>query len=303
MIHSTKTPWLIVAAFLFTTCAFAQKPTPKPKSSSKPVIFAVLEDGKRIEPIASVDGGKLVELNFGESVADKGFANAYYKPKSAYPLIFGGAADGSVVIVRANSGAECGGSSAETIPKPVKAKLSGLVMALATNAKFNTGTAAFRRKPTLEERREIEKLVIAEFTKHGASVAAVKNLRYHNLTALDVEDDDLPEFVGSYWIAPTPSERRLLFFIAEQDANGKILFTTAEHSVVGPDDVMSGDIKDLDTGLGHELLLDVFDFDNDGVREIFTIGEANEGNNYYVYKRTAGKWSKVYETYDYRCAY
>jgi hypothetical protein len=303
MIHSTKTPWLIVAAFLFFVSAFAQKPAPKPKSSQKPVIFAVIEGGKRIEPIASIDRGKLVELNFGESVPDKAFANAYYKPKSAYPLIFGGAADGSVVIVKSNSGAECGGSSAETIPKPVKAKLNGLVMALATNAKFNSSTPAFRRKPTLEEKREIEKLVIAEFTKHGASAAAVKNLRYHNLTALDVEADDLPEFVGSYWIAPTASERRLLFFIAEQDAHGKMLFATADHSVVGPDDVMSGDVKDLDTGVGHELLLDVLDFDNDGVREIFTIGQAFEGNNYYVYKRVDGKWSKVYETYDYRCAY
>jgi hypothetical protein len=82
-----------------------------------------------------------------------------------------------------------------------------------------------------------------------------------------------------------------------------MLFATADHSVVGPDDVMSGDVKDLDTGVGHELLLDVLDFDNDGVREIFTIGQAFEGNNYYVYKRVDGKWSKVYETYDYRCAY
>lgn len=304
MTHSTKPPWLIVAALLFTASAFPQKKAEKPKSGPKPVIFAVLDGGKRVEPIASIDGGKLVAAGGGEGAADKAFASAYYKPMSTYALIFGGAADGSLAIAKSNIGTECGGASAETIPKSVKAKLSGLVMALATNAKISTSAPAFRRKPTLDERREIEKLVSAEFAKQGAAAAAARTLRYQNLTALDVEDDDIPEFVGSYWIAPTATERRLLFFVAEKDANGKIQFSVHEHSVVKPDDVMSGSMKDLDTGIGHELLIDVLDYDADGVREIFTIGQAFEGNNYYVYKRgDGGKWTKVHETYNYRCAY
>ncbi|MEO8574828.1 MAG: hypothetical protein ABI481_12750 [Pyrinomonadaceae bacterium] len=304
MIHSTKTPWLIVAAFLFTASAYAQKPGPKQKLAPKPVIFAVLDGGKRVEPIASVDGGKLATTNLAEGPLAKSFVTAYYKPKSSYALIFGGAGDGAVTIVKSNIGTECGGASAETVAKPAKAKLTGLVMALATNAKLNARAAGFRRKPSIEERREIEKLVAAEFVVQGASATAVKTLRYHNLTAIDVEDDDIPEFVGSYWIAPTAGERRLIFFVAEYDANSKMQFSIKEHSVVKPDDVMSGDVKDLDTGVGHELLLDVFDYDADGVGEIFTIGQAFEGNNYYVYKRgEGGKWAKVHETYNYRCAY
>jgi hypothetical protein len=304
MINPTKTPWLIVAAFLFAASALGQKPAPKPKAAPKPVIFAVLDGGKRVEPIASIAAGKLAGYEFGEELQDKAFANSYYKPKSSYALVFGGAADGAIAIVKSNIGTECGGASADTAPKPVKAKLTGLVMALATNAKINTKTRAYRRKPSVEERREIEKLVTAEFAKQGASAAAVKTLRYHNLTALDVDGDDLPEFVGSYWIAPTSAERRLLFFIGEQDANGKIEFPVSEHSVVKVDDVMSGDIKDLDTGIGHELLLDVLDYDADGVGEIFTIGRAFEGNNYFAYKRSdGGKWTKVHETYSYRCAF
>ena len=42
---------------------------------------------------------------------------------------------------------------------------------------------------------------------------------------------------------------------------------------------------------------------DDGVKEIFTIGQAFEGNNYYVYKRTGEKWAKVFETYRYHCAF
>ena len=304
MTNTTKTPWLIVAAFLFTASVYGQKPAPKSSAGPKPVIFAVLDGGKRVEPIASVSAGKLAAYEFGEEVQNKAFASLYYKPKSSYSLIFGGAADGTLAIVKSNIGTECGGASADTVSRTVKAKLTGLVMALATNTKINTSTAAYRRKPSVEERRGIEKLVSAEFAKQGASAAAVKTLRYHNLTALDVEDDGQPEFIGSYWIAPTSGERRLLFFIAEQDANGKIQFSMSEHSVVKADDVMSGDVKDLDTGVGHELLLDVLDYDADGVREIFTIGRAFEGNNYYVYKRgEGGNWSKVYETYSYRCAF
>lgn len=303
MILSSKTPWLIVAAFLFSASAYSQKPLLKPKPTPEPVVFAVLDGGKRIEPIAGVGGGKLVEVDVGEASTPQTFANQYYKPKATYQLIFGGATDGNLTIAKSNVGTECGGASAETVAKPLQAKLSGLVMGLATNMKVGGGAPGFRRRPSNEERAEIEKLVRAEFTKAGATTVAVKNLRYHNLTALDVDGDDAAEFVGSYWIAPTPDERRLLFFIAEPDKQRKIAFSVSDHSVLKPDDVMSGDVKDLDTGVGHELLLDVLDYDNDDVKEIFTIGQAFEGNNYSVYRRTDGKWAKVHESYNYRCAY
>jgi hypothetical protein len=302
-IHLFRAPCLAIGALLLVSAAaFAQKPGPKPKAAPKPVIFAVLDGGKRVEPIAAIDGVKLVEPGAAEAES-KAFAGAYYKPGASYSLVFGGAADGKLSIVKSNIGTECGGSSAASIAKPVKAKIAGLVMALATNAKLAADSTAYRRRPTPEERAEIEKLVRAEFTKNGVSAAALKNLRYHNLTALDVDGDDQPEFVGSYWIAPAADERRLLFFIAERDPAGKLAFSVSDYSAVKPDDVMSGDVKDLDTGIGHELLLDVLDVDSDGIREIFTIGQAFEGNNYYVYKRTGGEWTKVHETYSYRCAY
>ncbi|HMJ07376.1 MAG TPA: hypothetical protein VK468_00130, partial [Pyrinomonadaceae bacterium] len=76
-----------------------------------------------------------------------------------------------------------------------------------------------------------------------------------------------------------------------------------DYSKITPDDVMSGDMNDVDSGVGHELLLDVFDYDGDGSAEIFTIGKAFEGDNFFVYKLEKGKWTKTFETYNYRCAY
>ena len=154
----------------------------------------------------------------------------------------------------------------------------------------------------MAERADIEKLVRDEFAKKGASAVATKTLRYHNLTAVDVDNDGVAEFLGSYWIAPTADERRLLFFITNGSGTD-MKFAYSEHSVVTPDQVMTSDLKDLDDGRGSELLLDVLDYDGDGVDEIFTIGQAFEGNNYYAYRRDGGKWIKVHESYVYRCAF
>ena len=292
----------IGALILCFGAAAGQKSRAKPASVPTPVIFAVLHDGKTVEPIALVKEKKLSSIDGGDKADEKPFGAKYYSPDTAYTLIFGGAADGTVKISKSNIGTECGGTSADIVSKPEKAKLSGLVMALATNAKLDSRPGV-RRRPTALEREEIESLVRGRFRKEGVSETTLKNLRYQNLTALDIDHDGTPEFVGSYWVLPKSDERRLLFFIAEKGKSGKYAFTRVDYSAVTPKDVMSGDPKDLDNGIGHELLLDALDYDNDGVDEVFTIDQAFEGNNYHVYKREAGKWVKAFEAYNYRCAY
>jgi hypothetical protein len=296
----------IVVVFLFANVGlFAQKPRPKPKAVTSPMIFAILNDGKLIEPVAAVENGKLVPADTGPSddKASKTFVDMYYSPKKVYSIIFGGKANGTATIVKSNIGTECGGNSADVLSKPATGSLKGLVMALATNAKLEKPGSGLRRRPTPEERTEIESLVRAEFAKEGTSAAAMKMLRYHNLTALDLNNDGVAEFVGSYWVAPTKDERRILFFIAEKGADDKYAVVHQDYKSIKPDHVMSGDVKDLDTGIGHELLLDVFDYDGDGTSEIFTIAKAFEGNNYFVYRKTDGKWARALENYVYRCAY
>lgn len=291
-----KALWPFAAVLLFSLTTLAQKTRPRPAPLQGPIIFAVLNDGKLVEPIAFVKAGKLV-------AREEQLLSMYYKPKRSYTLIFGGKADGSSIISKSNVGSECGGSSADVISRPATAALKGLVMALATNAKITKPGSGLRRRPTAEERTEIEALVRSEFTRQKTSASQLKNLRYHNLTGLDLDSDGTVEFVGSYWLAPSDSERRTLFFIAERKPDGKYAFSHRDYSEVKPEDVMSGDVKDLDTGVGHELLLDIFDYDNDGVSEIFTLVQAFEGNNYHVYERENGKWVKALETYVYRCAY
>jgi hypothetical protein len=297
-----KTFLLIGTLIVCSVSVNAQKAHPKPVIKTKQIIFAIIYDGTGIEPIASVINGKLVASSADEdNVKGKSFASRYYKPNSKYGLIFGGGAGGMVTIKSSNIGKECGGVSAEVSVQSMKTKLNGFIMSLATDFKPKT-KIAYRRKPTPAERSEIEDLVRAEYLKQKVSAKAIKDLHYYNLTALDIDNDGKAEFIGSYWVAPKTDERDLLFFIAEMNASGKYSFTHSEYSAVKPDGLMSGDVKDLDT-MGGELLLDMLDYDNDGVSEIFTIGKAFEGNNYYVYKSVSGKWKKVFDTYDYRCGY
>lgn len=292
-----RTGTLILISLLAVSFAIAQKPRPTPKPPVKPksIIFAVTDSGRELEPIAYVSGGKL-----SEAPPQTNFSSLYYKPKASYTVVFGGVSNGTASVVKAMTG-DCGGHRAEAAVQS-KATLNNIVMALATNAKVDSGTGV-RRKPTPAERTEVEKLVRAEFTKQKVPAAMQKDLRYQNLTALDIDKDGDAEMVGSYWLAPNDKDRRLLFFIADKGASGKYSFGYSEYQHLLPKDVMSGDVKDTDQGIYHELLIDVLDYDGDGAGEIFTMISAFEGNNFHAFRRQGGKWVKTFETYNYHCAF
>ena len=63
---------------------FAQKRKPVRKTAVKPIIFAVLNDGRTLEPIVQVENGKIVELQSNAENGWKDFTKSYYKPKTAY---------------------------------------------------------------------------------------------------------------------------------------------------------------------------------------------------------------------------
>jgi hypothetical protein len=291
---------ILISSFLVLPI-FGQKAKPKPKPLTK-VIFAVLNDGKTLEPLAKVENGKLLQTVSGgdEAAILSAFSKTYYKPKSLYNLIFGGNVVGTATVVKNDPTQECSANLAETITKSSKAKLKGFVMALATNITPAKTGSGLRRLPTFPEREEMEKLVTAEFAKNGISG---KKLEYHNLTALDIDNDKTPEFVGTFWVNTSPTERALLFFIADKVREGKYSIGFSEFNLVKQEEVMSGEIKNVDEGIYHELLLDVLDFNGDGVAEIFTYSQSFEGAGFYAYQRKAGIWARVLEASNYHCGY
>lgn len=302
--HFRANNTLVVILLLFAaSLALAQKPKPKPAAQNpKPIVFAVLNDGKTLEPIAYVSQGKLQAPVNGadESSMIATFNRTYYKPGKVYKLIFGGSDAGSVSVKSSDSKAECSRNMAQATTRSLKTPLSGLVMGLATNATVKSTAASFRRKPTAAEKDEIEGLVRAEFARQKLTP---KVLRYHNFTALDLENDGNAEFVGSYWVEVDKLTRALLFFIAAKGSNGKYYMGYHEYRTIDQAKVMSGEIKSVDDGVYHELLLDAFDYDGDGVSNVFTYTQSFEGAGFTAYRRSGAKWVRAFENSNYHCAY
>lgn len=299
---------LISALFLVLTtafAAFAQRARPRPAPKARQIVFAVLSDGKTVEPIGFWEKGKLEQAldNAAEAARIAAFHRTYYKPAAVYRLIFGGSNAGTVTVKSSDPKAECSANTASVGFASPKARLKGHVMALATNVVTPTKGSGVRRLPTAAERGEIEALVRAEFERQGVKPAAARNLKYHNLTALDVDGDAKIELVGTFWVETEPKTRALLFFIGEKGADDKYTFGTTDYRLIEEKDVMNGEIATLDDGIYHERLLDILDLDGDGAGEVFTYVQSFEGAGFNVYSRAAGKWSKIFEGANYHCAF
>jgi len=298
--------FLLVLISVCAASAQRRRSTVKPKVKPQPIIFAVINDGQTIEPLGLIDKGNLEETAGGDSEEKilSAFIKNYYQPKTTYRLIFGGADAGTVTVKSSNAKTDCNKNMAQVTVQSSKAKLKGFVMALATSGTVDKTASGVRRLPTAAERAEIETLVRAEFLKQSVAASAIKDLKYHNLTALDVDNDKRPEMVGTFWVETAPTTRALLFFIADKGANGKYAFGYSEFKTVKQEELMSGsEIKMIDDGIYHERLLDALEYDGDNSAEIFTYTQSFEGSSFYAYSRRDGKWVKAFEGSNYHCAF
>ena len=286
---------LVIAA----SGAFAQK-----ASTPRSIIFAVLNDGKTLEPIGYINKNKLAEPVNGSDAENivTAFDKTYYKPGTVYRLIWGGSNAGTVKVKSFDPRAECSKNTATATTASSKVTLKGLVMGLATNQVSKTTNASYRRKPTAAEKEEMDALARAEFLKQKLTA---KTLHFQNLTAIDVDNDGKAEFVASYWIEIDKLTRGLLFFIASKGSNNKYSVGYKEYRSLDPSNLLAGSdiMSTVDQGIYHEMLLDVWDYDADGTGEIFTTQTGLEGAGFTAYKRNGSKWAKAYEFSNYHCGF
>ncbi len=296
---------LALVNVLFAPAALAQRQAARSVVTAEPMIFAVLNDGKSLEPIGSISKGTLEAPAGGDATTDeiKKFVSTFYKKGQTYQLIFGGARHGSVTVNESFPDSDCAKNIAGITSSSTKAKLTGKVMALATNVPLAKPGSGVRRLPTPAERVAADNLVKAEFAKQGNSAAIIETRDYHNLTALDVDGDGKIELVGSFWVKPDAKTRNTLFFIADKGTNGKYKIGFGKYNSIKEESVMSGDISSVDDGIYHELLLDVFDIDGDGASEVFTYVQSFEGAGFNVYRRSEGKWDGIFNGSNYHCGF
>ncbi len=292
-----------VMAMLLVSSATAQRTAVKRPAAKtkKPVVFAVLNNGEMIEVIGYRDRNKITTAIDGASKASeaKAFHQQYFKPGTAYKLVFGGVDAGSVSVTSSDPTAECITNMARVKITSPKVKLSGFRMALATDLPA-AKIAGTRRMPTPAERTAADELVRAEFEKQKVGG---KKIDYHNLTAIDIDRDGKYELVGTFWTNVAEKTRALLFFIADKDADGKYSIGHMDFRSISEDDVMNGEIASVDDGIYHERLLDYIDIDGDGTAEVFTYIQSFEGAGFNVYSRKDGKWSLNSEVSLYHCGY
>ena len=296
----------VVLTLLVAASLPAQRTRPKAPPKRLPIVFAVLNDGTTVEPIGYVEKGTLTAAVDGATEAPKlsAFHRAFFKPESTYRLIFGGTNAGTVSIKSSDPKAECSSNTAQIVFTSQKVKLKGNVMALATDIATTTKGSGVRRLPTPAERAEIETLVREFLVAQKVTASAARNLKYHNLTAMDVDADGNAEMVGTFWADVSPTSRALLFFIANKEGtSGKYAFGFTDFRLIDQKDVMSGEISAVDSGVYHERLLDVLDVNNDGVAEVFTYIQSFEGVGFNAYRRANGKWTNIYEGSNYHCGY
>jgi hypothetical protein len=305
----TKRFILLALCLLLTAgAAFAQRSRkttpPKPSATPEQIFFAVSGEKERsLEPIAVWRNGKLEAAASGDG-DDKtlnAFAKTYYRAGQKYRVIFGGGDAGTALVKTSLTASDCAKANASATVQS-KVPFNRLVMALATNSAAKA-TPNTRRRPTPAEREAVSEPVRAELGKQGVTAIALKGLTYVNLTALDLDRDGAVEIVGSALAQGKGADKRLLFFIAEQQ-NGKYELRQANYERVTGETIMSGgNIKDVDGGLLNELLVDVFDVDGDGASEVFTVKQGFEGNTYAVYHRQNGVWEEWFKGYNYHCAF
>lgn len=275
------------------------------RAKSKPVIFALINDGKTVEPIAYIDNNKLFETvrGDGEQKQLRSFERRYYKAKKRYNLVFAGKNAGIVRVKSSNYQSDCSKNMASVTTTSKRAKIKGFVMGLVSDYKTKYTSTGIRRLPTRKERSDFESLVKSEFSANGITDAQLKTLDYHNLTAIDIDKNKTIELVGTFWVNVTDTERALLFMIADSGKNKVFTKTFSEFRKIKQEEVMNNEIETIDKGIYHELLLDYFDYDNDGVSEIFTMIQGFEGSTFNVYDRKDGKWSRTFETSNYHCGF
>lgn len=285
---------------LFAALSFSTMPARR-QGDPSPVIFALINEGKTIEPIARVENGSLLPAYEGENnIGLTAFAKLYYKPGTVFSITTGGKVSGKATVVKNDPASECGAAMADVKSNSPLLPLKRNEQTLATSFRPAKPASGIRRNATAAEKAAIEKLVRAEFNK---KIILVKNLKQVKLTVFDVDNDKVPEIAGTYICSPMVKQRALIFFIAAKNKKGGFTFQYSDVQEIGEADTMSQDITAVDDGIYQETLLDILDIDNNGVSCIFTTKPSFEGAGFFVYKRNGNAWEKTFEVSNYHCAY
>jgi len=233
----------------------------------------------------------------------------YFREGKTYRLLFGGGEAGTVMVRKqpANAG-DCFGAQAIVgldMKADTQSKIGGLVMGLATDSAKLGRKLISRRFPTMGERSSVTELARQFYRKKGLTGAQLQNMKPVNITAMDLDKDERAEIIATFSVKnkARTEARHFLFVVAEPDGRDYKL-SVARYERVTRDQLPSGaSFEDVDEYVLAEVLVDQLDLDGDDKSELITAKKSWEGITYRIYKKQKALWKKLYEVYNYRCAY
>lgn len=303
-----RTRLTLVAAACLSLLLSTPARTPQRTERSGFILFAVANEGggTTIEPIALVSGGAYVfpESAGGVDEELQKFSAEYFREGRKYRVVSGGGDAGTLTVKRSHVADECFRAGADVeLQSPVK--VGRVVWALATDSETLARGKGERRPPTDTERAAATKLAESVMRARRVPAAALKTLGTINLTATDLDADGRAELIGTFVARTGQAARYVLFLLAEPQADGSYKAGVSEYQQIKAADLPEPDMitEVVDKGFLSEILVDQADLDGDRVGEVVSTSGSFEGQHYTVYKRAAGRWKKVYEGSNYRCAY
>jgi len=277
MIKELPRGWLVAAVLIAAGVLLAAD---EDRPAGRPVhLFAVLrpdlsDPALIANPVAVYHAGSFSDPLGGGPDAEP-FLLSFLSSGREYRVLSGGMDVGTMTV----EGRLCDRCPEAWVHLDAKARPTGNVMALATDAPRVARAAGFRRAPESDQRTASLAIAKEALGRHGVTPAELAALKIVNLTATDLDGDGKAELIGSYQLG-----RHDLFQLLEPSPDG---FRTAVERY--------NFLEDAQTVRQDERLVDHADLDGDGVGEVVTIRGSSDGFDYAVYQKKEGRWRQVYE--------
>lgn len=241
----------------------------------------------RIEPIARFHRVAFDphRVEFTKPPAQKDVIDNYYQPGAKYDVFRGGVNRGRVSVL---SGDDYGCQPIER----------GVTRSGQSTPHWRSGDAvageslglAHRksplRAPTDAETRELLAIVRRVFAIKAVPADALANIKSDNLAATDLNGDGRTDFIGSFSVRDSRNSHAL-FLLAMRDARGILRADVIRYD-------RSLNAKD-DMSAKNWTLVDVEDFDGDGIDEIIVEGHGWEWSWYDILKlKREAEWEVIY---------
>jgi hypothetical protein len=241
----------------------------------------------RIEPIARLRRVAFApnRVEFTKPPAQKDVIKDYYQPGAKYDVFRGGVHSGTVSVLPGDNW------GCQPIERGVTRSGQPTPHWRSADAVAGESLVLAHRKSPLRaatdaEMRELLAIVRRVFAIKAVPADALANIKSENVAATDLNGDGRTDFIGSF-VVRDPRNSHDLFLVAMRDGRGIL-----RADVIRYDRALNA--KD-DTGAKNWTLVDVEDFDGDGIDEIIVEAHGWEWNSYDILKwRREAEWEVIY---------